>query len=136
LVNFLFGLQGLVLHTIYAKRFKKSEGARFSSTNLNQFDFVALVPGTKFGSRDLIFPQNWAFHIKGLGPRNALVKGTSPLCVCQRLTVSVVIKISCMEVMNKDFRVFPTQEFSDESSVVEVEKIMSLHINLSDPNKL
>lgn len=32
----------------------------FSSTNLNQFDFVALVPGTKFGSCDLIFPQNWA----------------------------------------------------------------------------
>ena len=51
--------------------------------NLNQFDFVALVPGTKFGSCDLIFPQNWAFHIKGLGPHNALVTGTSPL-VCAK----------------------------------------------------
>ena len=33
--------------------------------------------------------------------------------------------ISCMEVMNKDVRVFPTKEFADESSVTEVEKCHS-----------
>ena len=80
---FYLDCRDLSIKLFTRKDFRNMRGqvTGLSSMNLNQFDFVTLVPGTKFGSCDLIFPQNWAFHIEGLGPHNALVTGTSPL-VC------------------------------------------------------